>query len=537
MAQKTLRLPNASFNDEDTVYYMSAKHRGDMYHMRAAMQLPDGNFSLVLYETDWVNPKRATQDTEDYLARSTRRNERTTFFVPWKNEKVLGVKDLDDTDLNNCYVNGVKLELDAGQYRLMNVRVIGEGDSTERIRDADKTTQVLEKIREGMFLLQPTTKTYLNGQLENVFEVKWGVQLDKTKTTILAMYRDTGQNPGGAYPEFDTGNGIDVIRTIAGKVLHDGEPQIRVLSSGTEDGNQKPGIGFYWDAIPKVDAVKANGDKKDEDVTKRDIEAYFLYWASQVKPYYQMALGLRSGAMDLFTFMGIPTMSIGLRNMAGEDRHEMLAGKVFKRVNVQYDVPRHAATAYVAHKDANKFPDRKLDPMIYCPYWDQKAPGDRSTGSGANLVTNREPDLKKRMDKENSRKNKKRDEIDKIKAEMNTLRKKKLANFSVFDSYVLEVGLKVAWQKYAGGPTLVFSTKGDFPDVITTHVARFCYREDEATDPKNNMLSRKDGDLLPINVMQSELSVAEKTLRLTTDLFIKFYRKPFDDDWKEIEGS
>ena len=531
MATKELFLPGNVFRDQDTVYYMSAKHRGDMYHMRAAMQLLGGDHSLVLYETDWVNPnKRATQDIEDYLARSTRHNQKTTFFVPWKPEKILGKKRLDATDLNNCYVNGRKLDLNPAQYRRTKVTVIGEGDTTTQIKRANKTAAVLEKIREGMFLLQPSTKTYLNEQLKNVFEDAWGVKLDKQKTTILALYRDTGQNPGGAYPEFDTGNGIDVIRSI-GKVLPAGGPQIRVLSCGTKDDNQKPGIGFYWEALPKVDAVKANGDPKDEDVTKRDIEAYFIYWAFQVGQYYQMALGLRSGALDLFTLMGIPTMSIGLRNMAGEIRHEKLAGDVFKRVNVQYDVPRHVATAYIASRYAD------LDPMLLCPYWNQDPPGNRPTGSGANPVTNRDPDLKSQMERANRRWNP--DAINRIKAVMNALRKEQLATFSAFDSYVLEVGLKVAWQKYAGGPTLVFNadTPRAFPNVITRHVARFCYRADEKPDPKKAILSRKQSDLSPLLVMEGNLGVPQKTLRLTTDLFNTFYKEPFQKDWKRIESS
>lgn len=496
---------------------MSATHRGDMYHLRAAMQSENGKFSLVLYDTDWKDPKkRRTQDTEDYLARSTYRNGKTTFFVPWKKKKFLGNTVIDGDNLKNCYVDGAKLKEDADLYKMTDVTAIGEGDATERIRNAVNNAQDLERIREGMFLLQPKTKTYLDEIFDNIFDNTWGIKPDPNKTTILAMYRDTGKNPGGAYPEFDTGKGIEAIRTIAEKIPHDVEPQIRVLSCGRENESKEIGLGSYWTKLPKPNIVKQHCDTKDTEVTTRDIEAYFMYWGFQVKAYYQMAMGLRSGAFDLFTFMGIPTVSIGLRNMVGEDRHGKLVGKVFKRVNVQYDVPRHIATAYVAPSNPHS-----PDPLLSCPYWTQQPPRHKSTDSSKEPFPNRDPDLQK-PENENLR---------------DAARRQELANFSDFDQYVLEVGLKVAWHKYAKGPELVFSTNGDFPDVIPRHDARFCYRKDEQTDRKEKMLSRKTEDLSSIESMKSNLKDGHKTIRLTTELFDKFYLNPLGEDWKKIKEA
>jgi hypothetical protein len=137
--------------------------------------------------------------------------------------------------------------------------------------------------------------------------------------------------------------------------------------------------------LPTVKQIE--DDTGEKDVTKRDVEAYFLYWASQEnkeKQYFKMAVELRSGVMDLFTFMGIPTVSIGLRNMVGEDRHAFLAGKGFKRVNAQYDLPRHPTTAYVENRFGG-------DPLLNSPYWSGKAPGSATIDFQTAIITARTP--------------------------------------------------------------------------------------------------------------------------------------------------
>jgi hypothetical protein len=45
--KEALWLPKA-FKDAGSIYFMSARHRGDMYHLCAAMLLKDKGYSLVL---------------------------------------------------------------------------------------------------------------------------------------------------------------------------------------------------------------------------------------------------------------------------------------------------------------------------------------------------------------------------------------------------------------------------------------------------------------------------------------------------------
>jgi hypothetical protein len=59
--------------------------------------------------------------------------------------------------------------------------------------------------------------------------------------------------------------------------------------------------------------------------------------------------------------LGIPSVSIGLRNMVGEDRHLFLAKAVLGRTNVIYDQPRHPLTAWMQGRDNLNY--------FFSPFW------------------------------------------------------------------------------------------------------------------------------------------------------------------------
>jgi hypothetical protein len=64
--------------------------------------------------------------------------------------------------------------------------------------------------------------------------------------------------------------------------------------------------------------------------------------------------------------------------MLREDRHEFLAGENFKRMNAQYDRPRHPTTAYVKNRDVKNELEGG-DPVLASPYWSDDAPGSNTT--------------------------------------------------------------------------------------------------------------------------------------------------------------
>ncbi|XXG96349.1 hypothetical protein Hte_002631 [Hypoxylon texense] len=510
--KKSLWLPEA-FKDEGSIYFMSAKHRGDMYHLRAAMQLEGKGYSLVLCEAD-MSEKRTTKDTEDYLKHSTRRNKKHFFIVPWANNIIRGEKKPEEKRFHDCCLDGNTY--DGKDIQRLSLRIYGEFDSTKLIADASKSNGLPKQIWEGMFLLTNGTKEYLQSSFKTIFE-EWKIYPDnERKSTILAVNRETGRSIDGVYPELDTGNGISMIRAIAEKTPKlNGKCKLSVISCGLAEEKQISGIGEYWKKLPTVKQIEESTGEKD--VTKRDVEAYFLYYASQENEksqYFKMAIGLRSGVMDLFTFMGIPTVSIGLRNMVGEERHALLAGKGFKRVNIQYDTPRHSTTAYVKNRV-----DRIYPPLLNSPYWDGDAPTDFQIVSSVKR-TPTPKELKKKINK-----NKKKE-----------MKAVELKSFSPFDEYVVKIGMRLACQEYIGWPISVKSTTGSFPDIITTHDARFCYLSEDEDENVGKLLSdRKRMDLSSIMGLRANLHDPQTTLQLSEDQFSEFYQRPHEKDWKKVE--
>lgn len=74
-----------------------------------------------------------------------------------------------------------------------------------------------------------------------------------------------------------------------------------------------------------------------------------------------MVVGFRSGVLDLFTFLGVPTVSIGLKYLVGEARHAKLAKAEFRQQNIQYLAPRHPDTKW--------FKGAQSERLIGSPYW------------------------------------------------------------------------------------------------------------------------------------------------------------------------
>ena len=68
-------------------------------------------------------------------------------------------------------------------------------------------------------------------------------------------------------------------------------------------------------------------------------------WTNKTKEHYSPVLGFRSGALDLFTFLGVPAVSILLRNLVGNLHHNDIPKNKFKRIKCEYDAPRHTSTA------------------------------------------------------------------------------------------------------------------------------------------------------------------------------------------------
>ncbi|KAM0469378.1 hypothetical protein ACHAPX_010498 [Trichoderma viride] len=504
----TLHVPNV-FKKGDSVLLMSASHRGDMYHFRAALQVE--NFSVILYDSnhdDDTRPK--TKDLEDYLAESVLRKKKHIFVVPWEYDVLRGSKPLQPT--TKCFLNGQKYVEKEHPLVKLQLGTFGEKASTQIIASAPDG---FENVVNGMTILSKTMVDnkfpdfkQLSEEFPKVsddFEKLWtqwkhaGVKAGEN--AILLMYRDTGtRDPApvvtmGVYPELDNGNATDDIKNLVDEIATKEKKPFTIVTCGLKDSD----IGEYWNSLRSI-------KPKEPNISSRDFEAYFLKWSYE-KGYFKMATGFRSGALDLFTFMGIPTVSIGLRNLMGEKRHQMLAHENFKRVNIQYDRPRHKVTAAVTSKRWDDAP--KPDQTTFgSPFWDEDFQHpENATGRVTPQDTKGE-------------------------------QMQRAGNFGSFDKTVMEIGYRFALEKHMSlGQTIRTlkanseSKKNELPRTITTSEARYCYPHDlagrDALEKHFNKTEKLDYEAVKaMGGSSGELQQSRK--------MVEKYEKDYDGDWDEV---
>ncbi|KAL6900075.1 hypothetical protein GGI43DRAFT_427797, partial [Trichoderma evansii] len=524
---------------KERVFLMSATHRGDMYHLRAALQLE--NRSVILYDSDIKNKNKEdkwkTKDLEDYLVQSVLRpgrdekDKQYIFVVPWTYDEINGRgKDKDGkaktapTDFAGCFLNGVKYNGTDPKNTIQKIelRTYSEGSATQFISNCVPDNKELpNNLINGMDIPPDIWKhirsdeiTKMSEGFKRIWEAARITPDEKgDKNAILFMYRDTGIKRAdtvakmGAYPELDTGNTIKEIKAIVEKIAKQEKTTINFYSCGLkiaseEEAKTNPGIGFYWEDIEKL---KPSNDK----ITTRDFEAYFLKWSYDNK-YYKMASGFRSGALDLFTFMGIPTLSIGLRNLKGEDRHALLARKEFKRVNIQYDQPRHNTTACI-YLDLKKVKSKDPNPNLFnSPYWGDEGFFDPPEKAKMLRIPPRNDEGKINQQIEKPR------------------------DFAAFDKVVIEIGYRFACHQFLNVNQSVHKIENQLSHIINTRAARLFYINGNKAGQHEYLLHNKEIDQKDIEAMRGKLEDRAGTFQQSEEM-IKRYEKEFEEDWKKME--
>ncbi|KAL7922878.1 hypothetical protein ACQKWADRAFT_291699 [Trichoderma austrokoningii] len=512
-APQMLHVPKI-FENGGPVFFMSAAHRGDMYHFRAALQIE--NCSVVLYDSNHDDPTRPkTEDLEKYLEKTVLKTGKHIFVASWDNDQIKGYKALPG-EIVGCYLDGEPFNKLAREYPKTNLGTYSERTSTEIIASAPGR---LQDVINGMTVLSDTLIgnkfpdfNHISAKfpgLSDEFKKLWAAwQKAGVKTgenAILFMYRDTGtRDPSpvttmGVYPELDNGQATADIERIIGEIAEKEGKQLTVFTCGLAGS----GIGEYWMAI--------NGLKPSTEITKRDFEAYFLKWSYENK-YFKMATGFRSGPLDLFTFMGIPTVSIGLRNLMGEGRHQLLASEQFQRVNIQYDQPRHRATAAVLTSrqkaPKNQKPPPPPDfPTFGSPFWqDGFKPPVGAKGQ------------------RNAPQDKKQEQMQPPRV------------FAPFDRIVARTGYMIALQKYMGWEQTVRSMKNTLPCTVTTSVARLCFPfklQGNKTALRKYLDDSETADYGDVKRVERKLGEPAETLQLSQLMFDK-YEDNFDKGWDEM---
>jgi Asp-tRNA(Asn)/Glu-tRNA(Gln) amidotransferase B subunit len=169
---------------------MSATHRGDMYHIRAAMAVkPRG---IILYESD---PSGKTRALEDYLQMSAIVSGTPCLVVTWSREDLVnGPKK--EPDFTNCTLNGA--ELATKTLEAIPISFISEGGATEVIAKNVNTVDQMNKVIEYMALPgHANERTELEKAFTQIVETnKLFQDVKKGLKTVLILFRDTGSFGG-----------------------------------------------------------------------------------------------------------------------------------------------------------------------------------------------------------------------------------------------------------------------------------------------------------------------------------------------------
>lgn len=471
-----------------------------MYHIRAAMILFPA--PLFLYECS-----TKYRELEDYLTWTAKYLGQPYFKVPW-DFKIFSdpIKVPSSVDcFRGTQVKGdydEKSFLNEGPQKLEsrpNVKTRGEVSSTH-VFAAGITEDEFGEIKSRMALFPNTAIE--NRIKQSLLPIIQKLFPSRGRTSVLILHRASGANPGGAYPELDTGESMDQLIDVVSKTLDPSRNYIQPILCGEIDrrGGRARSIGPYWNDLKDI--------RTEFDNTARDIDALFLRYAFELG-HFHMALGFRSGALDLFSLLGIPTVSIGLRNLTGEDRHNYLAQKIFRRINVKYDLPRHKATAWIRSNYGGPRAQSKKDMgvnLLGSPYFIKQPPF--GVGVPRNQPAN--PDAE---------------------------RAQLPGRFCVFDEWVLHVGVSVACEKYLGSRRSINRMTPEANDfVINRAYARYCYAADirKNSDLRQHFAQLKD---IEMHDLEAHRAMATQLQEGSVQRYsVVGYQLEADEMWGVLDG-
>jgi len=452
------------------IYILSAAHRGDMYHIRAA--LFTNPLPLVLHSC----PNTATNDLIEYV---------TVLPKEWS-------VPFFTTQMTMTQIQGAQSPA-AGLEKVEFVLV----------REAASTREFKTNISQHDFKHSMAITTDYRQMIYKEFQkpainpfATIGLPDNKTRH-VLVLHRGTGcTGDSGVYPELDTGAALSqLVSMINAQKDVTGKLSLKAIVAGGPAGPNS--IGQYWNKLdPVVTAFKRH------NITKRDIEADFLLWAHD-QGYFSMAVGFRSGALDLLTFMGIETLSIGLRNMGGEERHGLLVEQSLKRINVQYDHPRHGATEWVK-SDADA-----IKAVLDSPGWKRPAP------FGMNRPDKSAED----------------------KAEIKTTPP---GRFNDVDAWTVEVALRTAAGRFLKGwgqtvSSVRYEIQKQVPidhDIVTVRDSRFAYKSEDRNNAQAREAHFKALKAADVAAMNRLASPAYKAQTLLPDVRKQEYTAESTADWE-----
>lgn len=480
----------------DTIkyYVLPVSFRGEMYHLRAAMAVNPLPLILVEYTTA-AKEDRNVKQLVDYLTSLAIKSGQDVFLTPWTADELTALtayKPLPKDKAEGCLL---------WHARTMN-RFETPKNFTARLVIQEKEFNATEYIKHNVSNMATITNAMAEIDLkdhtamldrlfaENEQNPDTAIfpqpPADNSVQRVLVLHRDSGKS--GVYPEYDTGEALIELLTMLESITDKGVPNNRlkaVICGDVRSMEEWPSTGPYWHKLKNL-----SFDPEKNGVPQRAFEAYFFQWAYRTGRF-SMAVGFRSGALDLFTFLGVPTVSIAVQYGVGEIRHAMLALPAqLKRLNVQYDLPRHKATAWRKYRGprATTLPALLKD-CFESPYWKSEPPLDVvSTGVARKTA------------------------IQLSKEEMREMLEVAPSGFHAFDRRTVDLGLRVACSKFLMWPAMVVRSfgQGQYEGIITATDLRLSVPSDFMMRDKFRAAVKKE-DLAELELRKTMMKNLQET--------------------------
>lgn len=268
------------------VAWIDAKHSGDMYHVRAVMALFPEVYGLVLHTQGNVDKANAIAA---YLAAGGRAARVRLGPTNLADYTVFKLNDARGLLNRNCGL------IPAGTYFLETGAT--SFISAKMARPAERNASALA-LAEGMAGGGAAEDAIL-ADLRHADRGNFG-DLQQARPLVLVNYRSSGQGQGGVHPALDTGEtGMSQLLNAAAARF----PDATIIPVGEyipNDWPAGPSLCRYW-----IWPSAAGGRGPEAEILRCLRRNYNV----------RVVIGMRSGVMDLFAFLGFKVVSI---DRAGE---------------------------------------------------------------------------------------------------------------------------------------------------------------------------------------------------------------------------
>lgn len=306
--------------------FFDATQRGDMYHIRAWQVLQKGKADeagaggstwhppTIIYNYVPKGESISNEATVDYITEIIPK-ETWTFITRWSWDKLTDPNRQDPRHQSTKYDSDYPCDTRTLDRSSMDSKLsIGPSECTDGIQGSSnldrQSKQPPQRKKQFNIIPENMVKVNLNSneallrQLDRSYETHFPVKKTGDRKRAVILWRDTLAS-GGPYPELNTGAESAKQLVVMLKSLGLDACFIDVakaaMPSKVLEGAHCGATPYFKDAVLESNLWPQS--------TARDREACWVKRAYK-EGWFHLVVGLRSGALDNMTFLGIPTVSI-----------------------------------------------------------------------------------------------------------------------------------------------------------------------------------------------------------------------------------